>query len=146
MPLKTQRDDQARLDLTPMIDVVFLLIIFFMVATKFTEVERNIELELPLVSEAGTSAPPQKPRVVLVAADGALQLDGEAIELTALASTLAVATRQSADVEVVVHGDAHCDFQHIAAAMAACREGGVTQLGITVETATALDAAKRKVR
>jgi biopolymer transport protein ExbD len=47
---------------------------------------------------------------------------------------------------VVVHGDAHCDFQHIAAAMAACREGGVTQLGITVETATALDAAKRKVR
>jgi len=37
MPLKTQQDEQPTLNLTPMIDVVFLLIIFFMVATKFDE-------------------------------------------------------------------------------------------------------------
>ncbi len=146
MPLKTQRDDQARLDLTPMIDVVFLLIIFFMVATKFTEVERNIEIELPKVTDAGTSSPPVRPRIVVVSADGTVRLDGQVVTTEGLANQLSEATRQSADVQVEVHGDAQSDFQHIAAAMAACRAGGVTQLGIKVETATALDAGVRKVR
>ena len=146
MPLKVQRDEQAQINLTPMIDVVFLLIIFFMVATKFTEVERNIELKLPQVAEDGTSTPPNRPLVVVVSADGTVRLDSDIVSLAALTDELSQATRQSADVQVVVHGDAHCDFQHVAAAMAACRAGGVTQLGITVEAATALNAGPGHVR
>ena len=57
MPLKIQRDDQTSINLTPMIDIVFLLIIFFMVSTKFTElseaeVERDISLHVPTVTNA----------------------------------------------------------------------------------------------
>jgi len=43
----------------------------------------------------------------------------------------------SADAEVVVHGDSAAAFQHVAAALAACREAGVSQLGVTVEIAAA---------
>ena len=45
MPLKLQQDEQLQLNLTPMIDVLFLLIIFFMVATTFGDLERNMELQ-----------------------------------------------------------------------------------------------------
>ena len=70
MPLKTQHDEQPALNLTPMIDVVFLLIIFFMVATKFSELERNIELTLPEVAAPAALTAPPRDRVVNVFADG----------------------------------------------------------------------------
>ena len=77
MPIKTQYDDQPTLNLTPMIDVVFLLIIFFMVATKFSELEQNIELEVPEVASAGTNRTPATPRTVAVYEDGHIEVDGQ---------------------------------------------------------------------
>ena len=59
MPLKLQHDEAPALNLTSMIDVLFLLIIFFMVATKFDELERNIEVAVPEVAQAGESTPPR---------------------------------------------------------------------------------------
>ena len=63
MPLKIQHhDDMPALNLTSMIDVLFLLIIFFMVATKFDEMERNIQVAVPEVAQAGESVPPARYR------------------------------------------------------------------------------------
>lgn len=132
MPIKTQHDDQPALNLTPMIDVVFLLIIFFMVATKFSELERNIELEVPEVASAGTNRTPPTPRTVAVHADGRIELDGQQATLQELRNQLAASRTQDPDLNVVVRGDGQCDFQHIASAMAACRDAGVRELGITV--------------
>ena len=136
MPIKTQRDEQPALNLTPMIDVVFLLIIFFMVATKFSELERNIELEIPEVAAAGSARTPPKPRTVAVFADGHVALDGQSVELDALKRQLSVARATEAELSVIVRGDAECPYQHIAAAMAACRDAGVTDLGMTVRIAS----------
>jgi biopolymer transport protein ExbD len=145
MPLKTTQDDQIQLNLTPMIDVVFLLIIFFMVATKFTELERNIELELPQVASAGEAATPKAPLAVTVFADGRIELDGQHVDRAGLVAQLAAARQSSPDVEVVLHGDASCPFQHVADTLAACHDAQVTQIGITVELATAMrSSSKRK--
>ena len=53
MPLKTHPDEQPALNLTPMIDIVFLLIIFFMVGTKFAEWESKLTLKVPQVKQTG---------------------------------------------------------------------------------------------
>ena len=132
MPIKTQYDDQPTLNLTPMIDVVFLLIIFFMVATKFSELEQNIELEVPEVASAGANRTPATPRTVAVYEDGHIELDGQQATLQEFRSRLAANRAQDPDLNVVVRGDGQCDFQHIASAMAACRDAGVAELGITV--------------
>jgi biopolymer transport protein ExbD len=144
MPLKTRHDEQVTLNLTPMIDVVFLLIIFFMVATKFTEIERNIELDLPQVAGVGETAPAALPRAVTVFADGRIELDGEPLERQALVAILSAARQSSPNLEVVLHGDANCPFQYVADALAACHEAQVTQIGITVELATAMRSSDRK--
>lgn len=143
MPLKTTQDESAGVNLTPMIDVVFLLVIFFMVATEFTELERSIDLQLPTAAEAGDATPPPEPSVVAVFEDGRVELDGRTVSLTELTKQLREATAESGDVQVVIHGDARCDFQHVAAALAACREGRVSELGITVEIAAAGGALQR---
>ena len=141
MPLKTQQDDQPTLNLTPMIDVVFLLIIFFMVATSFAEMERDIELELPEVASAAalTSAPKQ--RIVAVHADGGVVLDGENLSLAELTRRLASARSEYPELSVVIRGDANCAFQHVAASLAACKEAKISDLGITVRVASGAQAA-----
>lgn len=143
MPLKTQQDEQPALNLTPMIDVVFLLIIFFMVATKFSERERDIELELPEVAAASALTSVPKQRVVTVVAEGQVTLDGKLVSLPELTSTLAAARQEYPNTSVVIRGDAACAFQHVAAALAACKEANISDLGITVRIARGAPPTRR---
>src|SRR4051812_23510034 len=142
MPLKLQHDDLPALNLTSMIDVLFLLIIFFMVATKFDEMERNIQVAVPKVAQAGEDKSPQRPLVVEVLADGKLQLDGTAVTEEQLAAKLSAARTPLTEPTVVIHGDAQCPFQHVASALGACRQAGIAELGITVRLVSA--AATRR--
>jgi biopolymer transport protein ExbD len=135
MPLKIQLDDAPELNLTSMIDVLFLLIIFFMVATKFDEMERNIEVAVPEVGHAGDSTPPPQPLVVTVLAEGRAELDGTPVTFEELTARLAAARTPLTEPTVVIRGDAQCAFQHVASALAACQQAGISNLGITVRLA-----------
>ncbi len=133
MPLKTHVDEQPTLNLTPMIDIVFLLIIFFMVGTKFSELERKIGLRIPEVSnvEALTAAP--EPKVVNVYGDGQITLDRMPVDsLAELTERLAAAKSQYSDLGVLVRGDATGQFQNVAEVLNACKQADVRELGIAV--------------
>jgi len=132
MPLKTHLDEQPTLNLTPMIDVVFLLIIFFMVGTKFTELERKIGLQVPEVADRGALTPAPEKRVVNVYRDGAVTLDRVPVELEELTAQLRAARDQYADLGVLIRGDGQGTFQRVAEVLNACRQAGVTELGISV--------------
>ena len=84
MPIKINQDEKPAMNLTPMIDIVFLLVIFFMVGTKFTEVEQQLELTVPEVSGEASAAPMVQRHVVAVFKDGTVSLDGELMELAQL--------------------------------------------------------------
>ena len=135
MPLKTHVDEQPALNLTSMIDVVFLLIIFFMVGTKFTELERKIGLQVPQVSDRGalTSAPEKK--VVNIYRDGQITLDRQPISLEELTARLAAARGQYADLGVLVRGDGEGQFQRVAEVLNACKQAGIAELAISVRLA-----------
>jgi len=136
MPLKLHHhDDTPTLNLTSMIDVLFLLIIFFMVATKFDEMERNIEVAVPQVAQAGEDVSPKQPLVVNVLSDGHLELDGKPVTASELTSQLAAARTPLTEPTVVIHGDAKCPFQNVADALGACKQAGISELGITVRIA-----------
>jgi biopolymer transport protein ExbD len=135
MPLKIQHDEAPALNLTSMIDVLFLLIIFFMVATKFDELERTIDVAVPEVAEAGSDSTPPRPVIVAVRSDGHIELDGSAVTLDELSAQLAAKRTSSGEPPVVIRGDGQCAFQHIASALAACRRAGISELGITVRIA-----------
>jgi len=136
MPLKTQLDEQPTLNLTPMIDIVFLLIIFFMVGTKFTELERKIGLRVPEVTDHGAlTAAPEK-RVVNVYRDGTVTLDREPVTLEELTTRLAAARGQYADLGVLIRGDGQGPYQNVAEVFNACKRAGINQLAISVHPVT----------
>jgi len=145
MPLKIERDDQTTINLTPMIDIVFLLIIFFMVSTKFSELneaEKDIAINVPTVSDAMalTSAP--KKRVIDVSKDGSIMLDQQKVTLTGLGARLANAQRQYHKLGVVVRGEGESDYQNIASVLATCRKAKISDLSLKVREA----ALQRTVR
>lgn len=135
MPLKIQRDDQTSINLTPMIDIVFLLIIFFMVGTKFSElneIERDIALQVPQVADAKalTSAP--RKRVINVYQDGRIILDEKPVSIDQLQMELANARLQYQKLGVVIRGDADSRYQNVANVIATCRKADITDLNISV--------------
>jgi biopolymer transport protein ExbD len=143
MPLKVHHDEQPQLNLTPMIDVLFLLIIFFMVATTFGDLERNMELQVPEVADAGDSLRPNRPLVINVFADGTLDLDGQGVTPDELTTRLIEMRQQLGNPTVVIRGDAACAFQSVASALAACKSADISELGITVRIASAGGPAPR---
>lgn len=135
MPLKTHIDEQPTLNLTPMIDIVFLLIIFFMVGTKFTELERKIGLRVPEVADSGAlSAAPER-KVVNIYRDGGITLDNVPVTLDELTGQLASARSQYPDLGVLVRGDARGQFQTVAEVLNACKQADIRELGISVRLA-----------
>lgn len=142
MPLKLQQHDEIQLNLTPMIDVLFLLIIFFMVAARFGDMQRSVDLQLPKVTQGGASNAPPEPLEVQVRSDGQVELQAKIVSLPKLIDTLRGKMAASTETEVLISGDARCDFQHVAATLAACREAGVTKVGVTVEIAQAAGNVK----
>lgn len=132
MPLKTNVDEPMTINMTPMVDVVFQLIVFFMVGTKFAEMERDIALHVPQVSEVKALTPAPERRVVNVYRDGQISIDRQIVTLEQLVSRLSAARREYAGLGVLVRGDAEGPFQNVASVLGACRRAGINDLGISV--------------
>jgi biopolymer transport protein ExbD len=134
MPLKTCRDELPSLNLTAMIDIIFQLIIFFMVGTRFSELEeRRIALQVPSVSSTSALAAPPEKTVVNVYRDGHVTLQGQPLTLDELTSRLAQARSEYADLNVLVRGDAEGRFQYVAEVLNACKQAGIAELAISVK-------------
>ena len=143
MPLKTQHDEIPTLNLTPMIDVIFLLIVFFMAASNFSDPQRDIDLKVPEVAQADAADAARKTRQVAVYADGRLALDRQDVSLAELTAQLAAGHAADSALGVVILGDATCAFQHIASALAACKEAGIAELSVSVRIAQTAASERR---
>ena len=138
MPLKTQFETEPTLNLTPMIDIVFLLIIFFMVGAKYSELDRQVELQVPEVAGA-ESLPAETAPVVVSVQDGGLialgdQTVADVSELTGILSKLSA---KNPELSVQVRADGRIDWQAVAEVLAACRMAGVASVDVPVRPATA---------
>lgn len=136
MPLKTSADEQPTLNLTPMIDIVFLLIIFFMVGTKFTELseaEKNIPLHVPTVSAATALTDAPRKSVINLFNDGTITFNNKTVPIEELAKKLQQSRTQYSKAGVVVRGDATVNMQSLTNVLTACRDAGISDMGISVK-------------
>jgi biopolymer transport protein ExbD len=114
------------LELTPMIDVVFLLMIFFLVASKLDEADRFIDVVLPKASAAKPLT--SRPREFLINIDreGRYFMGARPIELGALQELLKQAAVDNPKRQtVIVRADENVQHKFVVAAMNACVEAGI---------------------
>ena len=144
MPLKINKDDEQSINLTPLIDIVFLLIIFFMVGTRFSELneqEKSIQLEVPQVSEAVALTAAPKKRVINVLQDGTIVLDKQTVSLNELYDELCETKNQYQQMGVIVRGDANSVYQNVANVIGTCKRAEISDLNISVRVASGHSAS-----
>ena len=131
MNLSPRRREDPELNLTSLIDVVLLLVIFFMVSTTFVE-EGRLRVDLPAASNEPVRTV-QDPIVVTVTAQGSYRVNDRALVNNAR-ETLAAAMRKVADgrggVPVTIRADARATHQSVVTAMDVAARLGFTQVNI----------------
>ncbi len=132
MPLVRLTDDEEPTpNLAPMIDVILVLTIFFMCATKFSGDERKFDLDLPQ-ADAAAVVEAARPEIVEVEAGGGLRLGTDAVTVEELGRRLAMLRETDADVGVMIRGERAVSHGRMAEIYEACRAAGVRRVAISV--------------
>ena len=117
------------LELTPLIDVVFLLLIFFMVSTTFVQEPAALEVDLPQ-SSSSALVPEGSDTEIFLATDGQLLFDGEVVDRDRLAAKLRAIAQKDPTTQVVVRGDKAVAYQELIDLMSLAQEEGLTQFSL----------------
>ena len=130
--LMSKRKDEGpgEIDLTPMLDVVFILLIFFIVTSVFVT-EAGIDVQKPLAS----SGEPRSKDLILIAVtdDGEIWIDGEAIDPRFIRSRFELRLAESPNSSVVIQGDRAATNEQVLAIMRAAREAQISSVSISTE-------------
>jgi biopolymer transport protein ExbD len=139
MPLKTETTEEPAINLTPMIDVVFLLIIFFMVGARFAEMERQLDVQLPTASGIEPLTARPDPITINVRENGEISVRDQVYTLPELDAFLRQAKQNYPDQAVLVRGAAAGPYQHVIDVLAVCRrvEIGTVNLAYRPQDAAA---------
>jgi len=126
------RRPEVSINLTPLIDVVFLLLIFFMVSTSFSELT---QLVVDLPEAEGSPATTDEALMLTVDVAGNMTLNGEPVPNDARGLSLALRQRLSGntDIPVTLSADAMTPHQYVVTAMDVAAQLNITRLTIATE-------------
>jgi len=119
------RSGEFGFNMTPMIDIVFLLIIFFLVSSHLAKREKQIEMSLP-ESASGEKSLVDAPEVVIqIQADGSLWFGGEQVSKEQLSALVEAKMSQADDsTQIAIRGDRKAPYGAIDPVLLLCRELG----------------------
>ncbi|MCD6431027.1 MAG: biopolymer transporter ExbD [Deltaproteobacteria bacterium] len=132
MRFQTRSRDDVQLDMTPLVDVVFLLLIFFMLSTSLS-VNPGIKIDLPKSSAEQIKKKKTTLRVA-IEASGRIYLEGKKLSLPQLREKFqAVGKEQGDDVLVVIEADKKVYHGLVVKVMDAAKSAGLNKLAIATE-------------
>lgn len=140
MNLRPRRAEPPRIDLTPLIDVVFLMLIFFMVSTTFDK-QARLKVDLPEASQTDRSeqVAPEKIAITIDATGSFYVNDSELVQSDArtLRRTLQKIADEKTDLPVIVSGDRNAPLQSMMTVLDVAAQLGMSQLSfVTQRSAT----------
>jgi biopolymer transport protein ExbD len=128
MLIKSQDPTEGlSIELTPLIDMVFLLLIFFLVATTFHQTEREMQIALPIAESAGPISATLREIIVNVDVDGQIIVSGRRIEPEDLQTMVTEAVAVNPDQKVTVRGDRGTVYGHVVRVLDICKGSGVQE-------------------
>lgn len=128
-----EEDEVIEIPMTPLIDIVFLLLIFFLVATNFSRKEIDQKVTLP-TAEGGTAQEEVPEKLVInVRKDGAIVVNGSLIEEDALRLLVGKWHQKHPRKNASIRGDGGVPYQKVMRIMGICKALGVSGVDLPVE-------------
>jgi biopolymer transport protein ExbD len=113
--------------MTPLIDMVFLLLIFFLVASTFQQTERELKIALPAATSAGPITASLREIVVNIDAEGAIIVNGRTMDSTELAGLIEDGVASNPEQKVTVRGDKATAYENIVTVLDVCKGAGIQE-------------------
>lgn len=127
MNFRPRQRDELELNLIPLIDVVFMLLIFFMLTTTFIH-DRTLKVNLPVAKNGSEQRAMHKDHIIEIDRAGQIAVDGDIVGQNALLPRLrAIAADKR---PVVIWADANVVNQKVVSVLDMARTAGITKIGL----------------
>jgi biopolymer transport protein ExbD len=111
--------------IAPMVDIVFLLLIFFLVTWNFARHETELDVKVPTAKEGKESRRSVGEVIINVKNDGSIVINRKTVSAEELGGTLRKISELYPDQAVVLRGDQSADYRHIVAVLDICRAANI---------------------
>ncbi len=123
----------ASFNLTPLIDVVFLLLIFFMLTTTFVNLENRVKVNLP--SGDFAAAEPSENIIVTITENNTIYLNGKLIDPLKLTESVAEKIKEEPEGTVILEADKNVLHGKVIRVMDLLKKGGAERIAIATQPA-----------
>lgn len=120
-----------QLMLSPMIDMIFLLLVFFIVSTMYMSEIKTISIRLPVAQNSETVS--KSNFAVTVKKDGVLYLEDNKIEMKQLVANAAAESKRDAAFSVIIRADGEANYKTVIKLMDELKGAGVTRFGLATD-------------
>ena len=117
--------------LSPMIDMIFLLLVFFIVSTMYMSEIKTIPIRLPVAQNSETVS--KSNFAVTVKKDGVLYLEDNKIEMKQLVANAAAESKRDAAFSVIIRADGEANYKTVIKLMDELKGAGVTRFGLATD-------------
>ena len=131
MKVKLNRDKRVRIEMLPLIDVVFLVLVFFIYAMLSMAVHRGLPVALPTSSSAGIDK--KEALSVTVKADGRIYVDKEEIALKDLGEALRRKVKEDAEPDILLFADHSLSYQKLFRVLDQIRMSGLNRISLQAD-------------
>jgi biopolymer transport protein ExbD len=128
MMIRRRPEEQAKIQMTPMIDMTFLLLVFFMVTSKITKEQKKLEIKLPTAATAKMPDDLSGRDIINIGPDGQLYTGDTAVDLPQLRRHLRQRLIDYPPLKVLVRADAQTPAKQIKEVMRAAAEAGAIEV------------------
>ena len=131
MRFRSESEENFSLDLTPLVDVVFLLLIFFMVSTVFVDFKRQMDISLPS-SKSSSPSETLEPIKVELTVDEQIFLNGEKVKIEELELALSQIS-SSKNNSAIIRADKNLPYGNVIKVMGILQTAQILDIGVAVK-------------
>ncbi len=131
MRFRKEEEENFSLEMTPMIDVVFLLLIFFMVSTVFVDFNRQMDLALPTSKSSSVDETPKSLEIEMTT-DKQIFFDGKKVTLANLENMLG-RSAQDQNKTAIIKADKNLPYGDVIKLMGILQSAGVLDISVAVK-------------
>jgi biopolymer transport protein ExbD len=133
MKFTSRQPPPIALQLAPMIDILLLLLSFFIISYQFTRSETELNVSVPTAQEG---ADPERQRgeiIINILADGSIKVEGISVDLAKLSQKLAPIAVQFKNQPVRIRGDGDVPYQRIVEVIDTCQKSGIWNISFATQ-------------
>ncbi|MEI8037934.1 MAG: biopolymer transporter ExbD [Verrucomicrobiota bacterium] len=133
MKFASRQAPPVAMQLAPMIDILLLLLSFFIISWQFSRSETELNVSVPTAQE-GAEPDRQRGEIIInVLPDGTIRVEGVTVDLPQLHSKLAAISRQFKNQPVRIRGDGSVAYQRIVEVIDTCQKAGIWNISFATQ-------------